>query len=153
MEAKKVKTITIKIEPVSFDSNIITEKMVIKENQVSFLSYNSLNKETINKWQYKSNYQNMSIIFDFLNAEIDRIMDLGLMKYKMDKEKVTITQVYEDNKRRLKIFTGSFEINDLDTLAVHLLDLIPQFESIPQFLSEFESFNEEINNLSIIKRL
>ena len=153
MEAKKVKTITIKIEPVSFDSNIITEKMVIKENQVSFLSYNSLNKETINKWQYKSNHQNMSIIFDFLNAEIDRIMDLGLMKYKMDKEKVTITQVYEDNKRRLKIFTGSFEINDLDTLAVHLLDLIPQFESIPQFLSEFESFNEEINNLSIIKRL
>ena len=145
MEEKKVKTITIKIEPVSLDSNIITEKMVIKENEVSFLSYNSLNKETINKWQYKSNHQNMSIIFDFLNAEIDRIMDLGLMKYKMDKEKVTITQVYEDNKRRLKIFTGSFEINDLDILAVHLLDLIPQFESIPQFLSELKKLDDELD--------
>ena len=99
MEAKKVKTITIKIEPVSFDSNIITEKMVIKENKVSYLSYNSLSKETINKWRYKSNHQNMSVIFDFLNAEIDRIMDLGLMKYKIDKELVTITQVYENNKR------------------------------------------------------
>ena len=53
MKEKKVKTITIKIEPVSLDSNIITEKMVIKENEVSFLSYNSLSKETINKWQYK----------------------------------------------------------------------------------------------------
>lgn len=137
MEEKKVKTITIKIEPVSLNSNIITEKMIIKENEVSFLSYNSLNKGTINKWQYKSNHQNMSIIFDFLNAEIDRIMDLGLIKYTIDKELVTIIQVYEDNKRRLKIFTGSFEISDLDILAVHLLDLIPQFESIPRFLSKF----------------
>ena len=149
MEAKKVKTITIKIEPVSFDSNIITEKMVIKENQVSFLSYNSLNKETINKWQYKSNHQNMSIIFDFLNAEIDRIMDLGLMKYKIDKELVTITQVYEDNKRRLKIFTGSFEINDLDVLAVHLLDLIPKDKEIPKFLMVFE---KEIEEVKLLKR-
>ena len=147
MEAKKVKTITIKIGPVSLDSNIITEKMVIKENKVSYLSYNSLSKETINKWRYKSNHQNMSVIFDFLNAEIDRIMDLGLMKYKMDKEKVIITQVYEDNKRRLKIFTGSFEINDLDILAVHLLDLIPQFESIPQFLSEFKNSDDELDIL------
>lgn len=147
MEEKKVKTITIKIEPVSFDSNIITEKMVIKENEVSFLSYNSLNKETINKWQYKSNHQNMSIIFDFLNAEIDRIMDLGLMKYAIDKELVTITQVYENNKRRLKIFTGSFEINDLDILAVHLLDLIPKDKEIPKFLMVFEKEMEEVKLL------
>ena len=147
MEEKKVKTITIKIEPVSLDSNIITEKMVIKENEVSFLSYNSLNKETINKWQYKSNHQNMSIIFDFLNAEIDRIMDLGLMKYAIDKELVTITQVYEDNKRRLKIFTGSFEINDLDVLAVHLLDLIPKDKEIPKFLMVFEKEMEEVKLL------
>ena len=147
MEEKKVKTITIKIEPVSFDSNIITEKMVIKENEVSFLSYNSLNKETINKWQYKSNHQNMSIIFDFLNAEIDRIMDLGLMKYAIDKELVTITQVYENNKRRLKIFTGSFEINDLDILAVDLLDLIPKDKEIPKFLMAFEKEMEEVKLL------
>lgn len=149
MEEKKVKTITIKIEPVSLDSNIITEKMIIKENEVLFLSYNSLNKETINKWQYKSNHQNMSIIFDFLNAEIDRIMDLGLMKYKIDKELVTITQVYEGNKRRLKIFTGSFEINDLDILAVHLLDLIPKDKEIPKFLMGFE---KEIEEVKLLKR-
>lgn len=144
---KKVKTITIKIEPAYFDSHRITEKMIIKENEVSFISYYGLDKEDINKWQYKSDHQNMSIIFDFLNAEIDRIMDLGLMRYTMDGELVTITQVYEDNKRRSKIFTGSFEINDLDVLAIHLLDLIPRFESIPQFLSDFEDLYEEENVL------
>ena len=88
----------------------------------------------------------MCIIFDFLNAEIDRIMDLGLMKYKIDKELVTITQVYEDNKRRLKIFTGSFELNDLDILAVHLLDLIPKDKEIPKFLSYF--VEEQEKNIS-----
>lgn len=149
MEEKKVKTITIKIEPVSLDSNIITEKMIIKENEVSFLSYNKSNKEEINKWHYKTNHQNMSIIFDFLNVEIDRIMDLGLMKYTIDKELVTITQVYEDNKRRLKIFTGSFEINDLDILAVHLLDLIPKDQEIPKFLMTFE---KEIEEVRLLKR-
>ena len=52
-----------------------------------------------------------------------------------------------DNKRRLKIFTGSFEINDLDILAVHLLDLIPKDKEIPKFLMVFEKEMEEVKLL------
>ena len=74
----------------------------------------------------------MDILYDFINKEVTRLMDLGLERYTMDGELVTITQVFEDNTRRTKIFTGSFKINDLDILGSFLLELVPNLESTHQ---------------------
>ena len=144
MKQKEVKTITIQVEPVYFNLDSWTEKMIIKRNQVSFRSKNRLYEGHEDKWTYKSNNQNMDILYDFINKEVSRLMDLGLERYTMDGELVTITQVFEDNTRRTKIFTGSFKINDLDILGSFLLELVPNLESTPSFLLEFKEETEDL---------
>ena len=144
MKQKEVKTITIQVEPVYFNLDSWTEKMIIKRNQVSFRSKNRLYEGHEDKWTYKSNNQNMDILYDFINKEVTRLMDLGLERYTMDGELVTITQVFEDNTRRTKIFTGSFKINDLDILGSFLLELVPNLESTPSFLLEFKEETEDL---------
>lgn len=144
MKQKEVKTITIQVEPVYFNLDSSTEKMIIKRNQVSFRSKNRLYEGHEDKWTYKSNNQNMDILYDFINKEVTRLMDLGLERYTMDGELVTITQVFEDNTRRTKIFTGSFKINDLDILGSFLLELVPNLESTPSFLLEFKEETEDL---------
>lgn len=144
MKQKEVKTITIQVEPVYFNLDSWTEKMIIKRNQVSFGSKNRLYEGHEDKWTYKSNNQNMDILYDFINKEVTRLMDLGLERYTMDGELVTITQVFEDNTRRTKIFTGSFKINDLDILGSFLLELVPNLESTPSFLLEFKEETEDL---------
>ena len=145
MQEKKVKTITIQVEPVYFNLDIPTEKMIIKRNQVSFRSKNRLYEGHEDKWTYKSNGQNMDILYDFINKEVTRLMDLGLERYTMDGELVTITQVFEDNTRRSKIFTGSFKINNLNVLGSFLVELVPNLESTPSFLLDFKEENEDID--------
>ena len=144
MEQKEVKTITIQVEPAYFNLDSRTEKMIIKRNQVSFRSKNRLYEGHEDIWTNKSNNQNMDILYDFINKEVTRLMDLGLERYTMDGELVTITQVFEDNTRRSKIFTGSFKINDLDILGSFLLELVPNLESTPSFLLEFKEETEDL---------
>jgi len=141
---QKVKTITIQVEPAYFNLEMPTERMTIKRSQVVFVSKNYFDSEYDKKWSYRSNTMNLDILYEFIDREVEKIMDLGYESYTMDGELVTITQVFEDNSRRHKIFTGSFKINGLDLLASYLVDLVPGLEDVPNFLFDFHKEKEDL---------
>ena len=132
---KYVTEITIKVSPARFNPDQFIEKMILKNDFVSYVKTFKDDNKQPKKWSYKSNADDFSILFNAIVNNVDHIFNREMLCFPKDKDIFKITRRYDDNRIETIKFTGDLDINDLNTLGMFILELVPKTEIRPNFLS------------------
>ena len=131
---KYVTEITIKVSPARFNPDQFIEKMILKNDSVSYIKTYKDDKRHCNKWSYKSNREDLSVIFNAIVNDVDHIFNREMLCFPKDKEIFRITRKYDDDSTETIKFTGNLDINDLNSMGMFMLELVPKNECKPNFL-------------------
>lgn len=132
---KYVTEITIKVSPARFNPDQFIEKMILKNDFVSYVKTFKNDNIHPKKWSYKSNADDFSILFNAIVNNVDYIFNREMLCFPKDKDIFKITRRYDDNSIETIKFTGDLDINDLNSLGMFILELVPKTEIRPNFLS------------------
>ena len=74
-------------------------------------------------------------MFNAIVNNVDHIFNREMLCFPKDKDIFKITRRYDDNSIETIKFTGDLDINDLNSLGMFILELVPKTEIRPNFLS------------------
>ena len=108
--------------------------MVFKSDSVSYVKTFKDDNKHPKKWSYNSDDDDFSILFNAIVNNVDFIFNREMLCFPKDKDILKITRRYDNSIETIK-FTDDLDINDLNSLGMFILELVPKTEIRPNFLS------------------